>query len=318
MDAQAQFDEGELVTLIDRLVRGVPGVLGGRAIARQISQHQESVRGGYDAVVYAVLPFYIQAKTVTFHPKASRSDIIPNRLAIKLNVNPGAFSFPLRKHRGTTEPLQHNALYWLSLRSMTAYVVPNFVSEATLDVRLEEALSVKRSEVWRYETTSIFDVNTGYAISQRARHFHGLLSITPHRLVRENNHRYSFDHVRTPSVAFHSDPENVDGSAPFSEFIEGVLIRMRQGEALGPEELRKTQLKWLEMATTGEAEVVASPTDLLLAGRASGVDLQGARTTRAIIEALHSKNWLEVAAVWDRFLNRKYGIRQYLATESVG
>lgn len=328
MSHPPKFDEAELVTLIDRLVRSAPGLHGGRAKVRQITQRQERYRGGYDAVVSTVLPFYVQAKTASFHPDHSASDIISDRNGLGINSSPGAFAFYLRKHQGTTEPLQHNALYWMSLRSMAAYVCPTFLSEEALDSRIEEALNVRRHEVWSYQETAYHEPTKGHVSKIRARHFAGLVTIVPHRLVDHYLHRYSYDKHSCPAVVFHSDPEKVPDSKPFSEFFSAIGFDQQNIERGNPDErrafksvdaLRASQLQWIEesFASSDQGFSVSLP-DLSHALYAAQIS-SSTRFTRVenAMNYLNKLDWLDLAAFWGALLSEKFSIRQFMALEFV-
>ncbi|WP_139041003.1 hypothetical protein [Aeromonas salmonicida] len=325
MSHPPKFDEAELVTLIDRLVRSAPGLHGGRAKVRQITQKQERYRGGYDAVVSSVLPFYVQAKTATFHPEHSTSNIISGRKALRVNSSPGAFSFYLRKHQGTTEPLQHNALYWMSLRSMAAYVCPTFLSEKTLDTRLDEALNIRRHEVWSYQQTDYHEPAKGQIAMIRARHFAGLVTIVPHRLVDHYLHRYSYDKNSNPDVVFHSDPEKVSDSRPFSEFFSAIEFDQRNIES-GNSNLfkpvhsfRELQLQWLEESfDSHDQQFSVSLSDISHALYAA--QLSSSTRFRSVGNAmkyLGKLDWLDLAAFWGALFSEKFAIRQFMAFELI-
>lgn len=252
-----QFDEAELLTLIDRMLRIVPGGNGGKAKIRQVTQRQERVRGGYDAVATSVQPFYIQAKTSEFHPAASKSKIIAARNNIPVNSSPGVFTFYLRKHEGTTEPLQHNALYWLSLRSTAAYVCPTFVSESELEKRLDLALELRRHEIWNYQKHCYTEFNDGKSQTIQARHFHGLMTIVPHRMVDHYLHRYSYDKEINPSIVFHSEPEYVGYAKSLDSFLQTLTNEASTTDKgfankarmpLSFERFREMQLNWIDEA----------------------------------------------------------------------
>ena len=326
MISPAKFDEAELVTLIDRLVRSAPGLHGGSATVRQITQKQEKYRGGYDAVVSSVIPFYVQAKTASFYPENSRSDIIRIRNDLGVNCSPGAFAFPLRRHDGTDEPLQHNALFWLSLRSMAGYVCPTFVSESTLERRLNEALTVQRHQIWTYDDLNYFEQG-GVSVNKiRTKHFRGLITIIPHRLVDNYKHRYSYTNELSPDVVFHSEPEKVKGVYNFGKFIEEFFLdssdfsyNQKKISIFSVDEIRDQQLKWIEEALENKAEGVRiTPADASLALATAGIS-SVARFQRpnSVLSFLKKMDWMDVAAFYGGLLKEKYSIRQILIMNNV-
>lgn len=318
------FDEAELITLIDRLVRSAPGLHGGSAKVRQISQKQERYRGGYDAVVASVIPFYVQAKTASFHTgNSTKSDIISGRNSLGANCSPGAFAFYLRKHTGTTEPLQHNALYWLSLRSMAGYVSPTFVSEAALEKRMDEALKVQRHQIWRYDELGYHEDGISAVQKIKARHFRGLITIVPHRLVDSHLHRYSYTDGPNPEVVFHSDPEHVPNSYDFDRFIGKIILSEQSdrnnnnskiGAPITVDELKQRHLDWIIDAQdlSGEGIDITLP-DISNALASAGFS-SSARFTRYdnAMSYLKKLDWLDLSSFFGALLKEKYGIRQLM------
>lgn len=320
-----KFGEAELLTLVDRLVRTVPGTNGGSAKIRQVTQRQERYRGGYDAVVTSVLPFYVQAKAADFHPYRANSDIIDDRRQMNLDCHPGAYAFYLRKHRGTSEPLQHNALYWLSLRSAAAYVCPAFISERSLDESIDRALRTSRKEVWSYQDVEYYELDRGRLTEIRARHFRGLVTIVPHRLVKDYLHRYSYHSPASPGVVFHSDPEPADEAEQFGYFIDRLLSMIQSEErpfinggeqVSSPRKLREKQISWVEQALDENEDgfnlTAADISSALFHARLADVRFSRASGAVSFIKGL---DWMDVAAFFGGLLNEKYGIRQNIIFE---
>lgn len=322
-----QFDEAELLTLIDRMLRTLPGGNGGKAKIRQVTQRQERYRGGYDAVATSVKPFYIQAKTSSFHSYKSSSEIISSRESIPLNTKPGVFTFYLRKHKGTDEPLQHNALYWLSLRSTAAYVCPTFVSENELDTRIDLAIVLKRHQVWEYLNNDYTDASTGKTQSFFTRHFNGLITIVPHRLVDHYLHRYSYDKSTTPSIVFHSDPESVGFAQPWNSFFNGltnssqspdVTSENKVFQPVGIDTLRNIQLNWIDEAFDTEISgLMMKPSDVSQALHSANLSnsTNFDRSTSAI-NYLRKLDGLDLSAFFGSFLKEKYSIHQNILFQS--
>ncbi|MCR8931768.1 MULTISPECIES: hypothetical protein [Pseudomonas] len=319
--SKAKFAEAELLTLIDRMLRDLPDGNGGRAKIRQVTQRQERNLGGYDAVATSVQPFYIQAKTSSFHSGKSTSKIISSRNAIPVNSNPGAFAFDLRKHRGTDEPLQHNALYWLSLRSTAAYVCPTFLSEHELENRLEKALDLKRHEIWHYRDDVYTEAGNSQSQSFQALHFHGLLTIIPHRLVATYRHRYSYDNSATPSIVFHSDPENVGEARSFTSFVETLSsqsqipdkVFSRITRPVSFERLKDTQLSWIEEAfdpATQGLNIKASDVSESLSSAFLSRTTNFQNTSHAL-KYLQKLDGRDVSVFFGALLKKKYSIYQH-------
>ncbi|MCL9802367.1 hypothetical protein [Pseudomonas sp. AKS31] len=319
--SKAKFAEAELLTLIDRMLRKIPDGNGGRAKIRQVTQRQERNLGGYDAVATSVQPFYIQAKTSSFYPGRSTSKIISSRNAIPVNSDPGAFAFDLRKHKGTDEPLQHNALYWLSLRSTAAYVCPTFLSEYELENRLEKALDLERHEIWHYRDHVYTEASNSKSQSFQALHFHGLITVIPHRLVKTNRHRYSYDNNATPSIVFHSDPENVGEARSFTSFVETLTSQNKIPDKefrsitrpVSFEKLKETQLNWIEEAfdpDTPGFNIKASDVSesLRSAFLSRSTDFQN--TTNAL-KYLQKLDGRDLSIFFGALLKNKYSIYQH-------
>lgn len=313
MIAPPAFDEHNLVTLVDRLVRVIPGAMGSKARVIQLTQMRESLAGGYDGLVSSVVPFFIQAKTAEFHPAASASEIISGRATLRLTTNPGAFAFSLRRHRKTTEPLQHNALYWLSLRTTAAYVVPTFRTEKALEEHLDRALNVVRSQVWKYKASTYSEAKRS-SFDLTVRHFHGLVSIVPHRLVSDTPHRYSYNIDEPIQVGFHSDPEPAKGES-FEKFIAGVISKLENdGNDIVRVDRRSAvdHFEWLVSAM--DAEELKLPREALgLAMINAGITDVLRRDPDKALRLLQGKSWLDVAAVLGALFWTEFGIRQHLA-----
>lgn len=321
MNHSPQFDEAELITLIDRLVRFAPGLYGGNARVRQITQKQERYKGGYDAVVSSVLPFYVQAKTASFHREQSTSDIISARKNLGVNASPGAFSFYLRKHKGTTEPLQHNALYWMSLRSMAAYVCPTFWSETSLDLHLDNALTASRKNMWSYQEMEYLETGKRQKAKISARHFSGLFTIVPHRLVEHYLHRYSYCNKPNSAVVFHSEPEHVPDSKTLSGFLSSVEFPPKystENKYISVKSFGNLPIQWLEESFSNPDQgfrlSLADISQALYSGRISN-SAEFSRIDSAI-RYLSKLDWLDLSAFWGALLNEKFAIKQFLATQT--
>lgn len=196
----------------------------------RISQDQE--RGlGYDGVLTAIVPFYVQFKRSQFYTPAYSGKLSKDRQKVfGKPLNSGFLAFKLHRDRHTQMYEQHNAMWKLSQYSSAAYVAPLFYKKRDLT-------TLKRREVdlpWEYRQLKVRDrvFRMGYPL-KAVRTFKDSIVVIPHREVKdkEPSHHYTYDRA-IKNVAFHSDVEFVESPQyNLADFVSSVLERASRLEA---------------------------------------------------------------------------------------
>lgn len=148
----------------------------------RISQDQE--RGlGYDGVLTAIVPFYVQFKRSQFYTPAYSGKLSKDRQKVfGKPLNSGFLAFKLHRDRHTQMYEQHNAMWKLSQYSSAAYVAPLFYKKRDLT-------ALKQREVdlpWEYRQLKVRDrvFRMGYPL-KAVRTFKDSIVVIPHREVKD-------------------------------------------------------------------------------------------------------------------------------------
>lgn len=194
-------------------------------LSRISRQDEESL--GYDAKAHFIVPLYIQFKRSSFHPPRSTSEVIRGRDDLRLPTNRGVFSFPLHRSNSTGRSDQHNALYKL-LRSgkRAMYVAPLFYKREHLRAFKRNTKSMFAKGVVVHDTQA--GARYPFFVGS-LRSFSDAISFPPHRIQGDSKpHRYSYD--ASHKIAFHSDPEAVNGEDGSRGFDEALVTLIRGHE----------------------------------------------------------------------------------------
>jgi hypothetical protein len=188
-------------------------------------------------------PFYMQFKRPSAYPSHSTSHIITDRQAATPThtVHPQTLFFELRQKTAKQREFQHNILYKLSRRlrrfanSDAAYVCPLFLSREAYRYHLHiSALRywprIFRRYPWDYLSIPISTASGSYSFSNIPS-FKEHVSIPPHAVVTNANHRYSFTEDGT-EVFFHSPEAGIEVPNSFSEWLSQISEGIYEGEGL--------------------------------------------------------------------------------------
>ena len=244
-------------------------------------------------------PFYMQFKRPSAYPDYSTSRIISDRKAIipkALNTSPRTLYFPLRdKQMGHTD-YQHNVLFKLRARLIqrhfgdAAYVCPLFLERSEYRFWVHMA-GIRR---WiRFSPPDPWDLEDVFVDAGGKRIFFDRIpilaehvSISPHDLVKDAKHSYSFTE-QGREVCFHSPLSLPEGAVSLSSFLKNVSEGFLSNDSVILVEGAQRALQTLLTSEVGE-EGLPRPNGIL-----ENQDGIGA--------------WLE----WGDFLRREFEIEQF-------
>jgi hypothetical protein len=215
------------------------------AIERQLEKHvysqwmtisrisQSSERHlGYDGVLTAALPFYIQFKRSTLYRGSYTGKLRADR-ASEIGSENFFYGFELHKNATTGMFEQHNALHALHAKFPCAYVAPLF--HRTRQLSDYKTRKPPLAYPWHYHQAVIHDGPS--AVVYRARMFDMTVAIAPHKFLPSPDPSHHYTYNRKREVCFHSTPEPLGPSAEsFATFLTGVLNdfeRVEQPPRLG-------------------------------------------------------------------------------------
>ena len=209
------------------------------AIERQLEKHVQSQwmtisrisqsaerHLGYDGVLTAALPFYIQFKRSTLYRGSYTGKLSKDR-ASKFGSEHYFYGFELHKNATSGLFEQHNALHALHANFPCAYVAPLFHRTRQLsDYKKQKPPS---AHPWHYHQAIIHDGPS--SLVYRARMFEMTVAITPHKIIPNPDPSHHYTYNRKREVCFHSTPEPLGPRADsFSSFLSGVIDDFESAE----------------------------------------------------------------------------------------
>ncbi|MGN7984293.1 hypothetical protein [Burkholderia sp. 22313] len=237
---KSDFIESDLELYVQRLLVHEFYASGNTYKMLKISPGKEKLLG-YDAEIVGLTSFYCQFKTSDF---LTRGPLYEQRIKFCTTKHWPKKPFHTFALRPPSDPAdkkdptkwQHNVLHtlWKQNPTRVAYVAPMFHTRLALD--LHEPVVAPTECPWvdsprRRHAPPHFSSTEVEITYPRGRRrfklpaFDGLISIPPHKPVKDLKHHYCFtDHL---DVTFHSDPEFVDTgntlNAKLVEFIRASV-----------------------------------------------------------------------------------------------
>lgn len=179
-------------------------------------------------------PFYMQFKRPFAYPAHSTSNIVKDRVHLKLNVKPHALFFNLHPKKPHHSDFQHNVLFRLRRRLVklgigdAAYVCPLFLDRATYRDKLHLAGLKMRLRFWsrlpwEMDQLLLHMGPTGITINFSAiPTLREHITIPPHDKVIHASHSYSFT-KEGDDVCFHSPTSLPDSQSNLADFLGSVI-----------------------------------------------------------------------------------------------
>jgi len=218
------------------------------------SQSKESKKGA-DAIVLdsmKLIPFYVQFKLPTAYCSESKAKFISERNELRVNSDPFAFYFKLRKKAKNATELQHNLLFSLNKAKMPAvYVCSHYLDRTSLNdlfhqrkifywvlhsLGLPKAILDAKISAGR-TSKEISITNTANKRSKLKFSYipslPGHIVFPPHEWVSTHDHKYSFSSLGE-ELCFHS-PHSID-TVPisFDQFIKDRVFSTYLNEEDSP------------------------------------------------------------------------------------
>ena len=253
---KSEFLESELELYVQRLLTHEFYSTGRSFRMRKISPYEEKLKG-YDAEIIGMQSFYCQFKTSDFLTKGNTFNDRINLCREHGFPETPFYCFKLREpssaDKSNPKLWQHNVLHnlWLNNKNNTAYVAPLFHRRYELD--LHEPMPFRHTNfclncgsVFRFANQlSYYEQQlrkstfiNGQKLSFHLPSFYGLISIPPHTLVTELDHKYCYN--SPADISFHSEPVHVANARLFSDSLEQFIIEGVNTEKRLPDNKMKT------------------------------------------------------------------------------
>ena len=176
-------------------------------------------------------PFYMQFKRPSAYPDISSSSMVSERDAMNLSIEPRSLFFWLLRKRANHNDFQHNILYRLHRRLRNrnlgdaAYLCPLFLDRSAYICHMHWAGIGMWNPFWRdtpwnrkyvrvYREGEPFDFEHVPILAEH-------ISIPPHDLVQDSNHRYSFNESGN-DLCFHSPMALPERATTLSMYLNSI------------------------------------------------------------------------------------------------
>lgn len=232
---KAEFTEEDYISAIETMIARSEYTKNKQYIEiSRISQDRERELG-YDGVLTAIVPFYLQFKRSTFYtPLFTGKLAVDRNKSFSADKNIGFLAFGLHKDRHTKQYDQHNAIWNLSKATSAAYVAPLFYK--TRDLTSLKSLASFLPWIYRHHKISDMISRSDY-ITHAIRTFRESIVIEPHREIidKSPSHHYSYDRAMK-NIAFHSNIEPVQ--TPPKHLHEYITLMIEKAIHLAEENKR--------------------------------------------------------------------------------
>ncbi|WP_177191653.1 hypothetical protein [Nitrosospira sp. Nsp14] len=201
---------------------------------KPFSRRQERWLGAdarLDGYLKSFKPFYMQFKRPSAYPDISTAKVIADREKLRLPVSPHTLYFELRKKREQHYDYQHNVLYRLRKRLLSAgvgdaaYVCPLFLERSAYRFHVHMSGLMLWPIFWRsspWELEEILISSTSGEIKfDQVPVLREHISIPPHSIVSDAKHSYSFTEGGS-DLCFHSPLALPDVGTSLTSFLAKV------------------------------------------------------------------------------------------------
>lgn len=206
------------------------------------SRAQERLNGADGRLIDNInyfMPFYMQFKRPFAYPDCSSAQIIKDRKQLGLTSSPRSLFFKLQDKQPKHDDYQHNLLFKLregliaKSEGDAAYVCPLFLYREAY----RQTLHLSALQQWRHLSPWVLEDIFIHEIGRNRIPFKSIptlrehISIPPHALVTDANHKYSFTEHGT-DICFHSPRIIEEGSKPLHEWLEPMYRNFKEKESV--------------------------------------------------------------------------------------